>query len=382
MKIFASNHDIGSSQAIIPVLRRLQERGDEVITFTVPGAPAEAAFVQAGFPPLHPAEYGEERLDRPAMFRIIERVLPDLIIGGVAAPDDGSEKLAFQAGLDRQIPTAMILETWPNAWLGTDYGKRDFPLYSRLDALCVPDGASREMMTAYGYAEERVHATGNPANDQLGALLADRDRHRREIRERYGIPQDALVVLWCVTFDHEDVACFRPDHRSWLGFDDRELTVEFLDAMQRAETLSAGKIRAMVRQKPSYPANLVPKLITEHCPGAVFDHAPFPLGAPPLLASDLVIGAATIVVQTAALLGIPAVYYEPDLCKPDPMATNGLGITVPLYERGALKQLLLRLANDPDKELARIVSCMRSVKIPTDAAGNVVKTLDGFLKIR
>jgi len=377
-KLFATNHDVGSAQAMIPVLSQLKARGDAVLTFSVQDAPAGVAFQLAGLGPLIQSP---ELVNLQTIRSILEVEKPDAILVGVSNKDDGSEKLALQAAVEMGIPSLVVLETWPKAWMDLR-GSRDIPLYTRASCVCVPDSVSREILLKSGFAEARIAVTGNPCHDDLAEFKRERQALRSEYRSRLGLPQDAVVFLWCVTYDLDDPAMNTPDYVGWLGIREEELALEFLTSMRDYCCLGDPPLHAFLRQKPSYRSDRVRQLIADTCPAVAFDNANDRRGIPALLAADIVAGHSTIVIQTAALLGIPAVYYMPKLTRDDPMVTNALGLTAPMYREGQLRELIRELASDPAKTIGDIRSQMRSMDLPENAAGNVVEEIDRRLRLR
>lgn len=362
---------------MIPVLSRLKSRGDAISTFAVEGAPAGTAFKLAG---LEPRIQSSEQTNLRSMRLILDAEKPEAILVGVSGNDDGSEKLALQVAVEAGIPSFVVLETWPKAWIDIR-GARDVPLYSKVTCVCVPDRMSFEILMGSGFVAAQIAVTGNPCNDDLAEFKRERQVLRSDYRSRLGLPQDALVFLWCVTYDLDDPAMNTPDYVGWLGIREEELVMEFLTSMRDYRQHGDRQLCAFLRQKPSYRSDCIRRLIADICPTVAFDNANDRRGIPALLAADIVAGHSTIVIQTAALLGIPAAYYMPKLTREDPMVTNALGITVPMYREGQLREMIRGLATDSAKTIKDVRSCMRNPEFPADATGNVIREIDRVLRI-
>jgi hypothetical protein len=85
------------------------------------------------------------------------------------------------------------------------------------------------------------------------------------------------------------------------------------------------------------------------------------------------IGGTTL--HQAAQLGVPGVFYQPGATpETDDQVTNALGITKPLYERGALRELILEIARDPET-IPRLRRSLRPAVIVPGATGRVLEEL-------
>lgn len=364
--IFATNHDMGSAQAMVPALRKLKEMGLEVVTSAIPEAPAFGVFTAAGFEPKMPSFDSMFLTDRP-----------DLVLVGISVNDQGSEKLVLRAALDAEVPTAFIVETWPHRWLEV-YGARDLPLYTRADLAMLPDDVSCEHMVSMGFNRTALAATGNPSQDSFATFAKDRVRHRAEMRDRLRIPEEAVVIQWSVALDLDDPEQDKPGHTEWSGFCEKDSIKEFLTAIREVNVEKPlRKVVGVIRQKPTHGSTLVRGLIRDICPEVIFDNGR-ETGIPLILASDIVCGPVTMMVQNAAMLGVPGVFYLPDLCKPDPMIANKIGFTIPKYTRGDLRRLI-RDAGHTMNLVETLHKSVRPIHLPTDATDRVVEEIVTFV---
>ncbi|MBI4138607.1 hypothetical protein HY479_00460 [Candidatus Uhrbacteria bacterium] len=386
-KLFATNHDMGSAQAMAPALHVLQQQGSEVVAF-VNGATLR--------PQDHPDVSQEELPEAPAsqIFRaagldtrtiqgdsdlrsMIASEKPDLVLVGISAPDYGSEKMALKAAIELGIPVAFIVETWPHRWLEV-YEQRDIPLYRQAGLGLLWDQFSCDHMKSQGFDSTLFVATGNPSQDAFAALKNDRAKHRAAMRDRFRIPEDAVLIQYSTALSLDDPEEDKPGHREWSGFSEADSVREYLTAMRDVASENAPyKVRGVIRQKPSFSGVRVQEMIREICPAVIYDNSR-ETGNALLLASDIVVGSMTLMIQNAAMLGVPGAFYLPDLCTPDPMISNRLGFTIPMYARGDLGQLIRDAAYRPDhlKEFTRKV---RPIDLPLDATGNVVTAIRNFL---
>jgi hypothetical protein len=368
--VFATNHDMGSAAAMAPSLRKMREMGWRVIVFAVPDSPAFLFFTQASFEPRTPASYGFDGCTVETMTEILRTEAPDLVLVGIAVTDEGSEKRTLEAAIEMDIASAVIVETWPHRWLAV-YGERDLPLYRRASLVMVPDEISTEHLILQGFNPRATVATGNPSEDGFAANIANRVMCRRETRERLGISESAIVIQWSMSLDLDDPEQDRPGHSEWMGFSEAESVREFLNAIR---AVGNSEVVGIIRQKPTHGSERVRRMIEDICPQVIFDNGP-QTGIPMLLASDVVCGAVTMMVQNAAKLGIPGVFYFPDLPEErDPMIANRLNLTIPMYRRGELRELILS-ASDGQSLVKRLTARTQPIKLPTDATDRVVRAI-------
>ena len=171
MRIFATNHDIGSANAMIPALRLLQSEGIEISLFSSREAPARQAFLTIlGSGIAGDLEHSQADLNQSLVGSIFDEVQPDLVIGGIGTNPNGCEKLALRAAIDRAISTVVIVESWPHLWLA-NYGSRDRDLYLAVNRVLVFDNFSKMRLLEFGFKADQVVVTGNPENDELAIML-------------------------------------------------------------------------------------------------------------------------------------------------------------------------------------------------------------------
>ncbi len=394
--VFATNHDMGSAQAMIPALLALRQEGYEIRTFAQhqgplpddptdpfstpptgqPQTPAYEIFEAAGLAPTCLRSHKSLVCDANFMSRVFRAIDPSVVLVGVSTQDDGSEKAALIAAKQAKIPVVVIIESWPHRWLEA-YGNRDAGLYQQADAILLPDEISRKHMLEYGFKSKQLFVTGNPAQDSFVGHTLKRDAYRAAMRQRLGISNEAVLVQWAVSLDLDDPAQDRPDHPEWCGFSEVDSLTEFLRAMSSLEgSGSPVDVRGVIRQKPTHGSARVRRLIEEYCPSVSFDNERT-TGIPLLLASDVVCGAVTLMIQQAAMLGVLGVHYLPNLDRPDPMITNHFGLTLPRYQRGDLRNLIKTLAERPGYA-AELWSKVQPFNLPTDATERVVTAIREF----
>lgn len=377
-RIFVTTTDLAATEAVLPVLREMQ-RGEayEAVVFAAPDSAAAFAYGRASVPTKHAGHYLHATLTLETMRVILAEENPDVVLAGISNDDRSTDRLALEAARAENIPCCAIVETYPGVWL-TRYGPRDGESYRRADALFVPDEISARVAIAHGFDRDRVRVTGNPADDVLVAHACELDHRRAFMRREFGIAASAVVISWFGTYDLDNPKHRGPTFEGRYGFGEAEAYREYLEAIRDGAAIAErdGRVlRGLFRQKPTYGHAGIRGIERELGIGVVHDlRKDGPITA--IAGSDLVcslIGGTTI--HQAAKLGVPGAFYQPGATpETDDQATNALGITKSLYERGALRELILRIAADPD-ELTRLRDSLRPAAIVPGATGRVLEAL-------
>ena len=368
---------MGSAQAMVPALQELIRRGYEVVTFGVVDTPGYKVFSGAGFNPKSPNNYGQTTLTQSSMFTCLTIENPDLVLVGIATPDgNSSEKLALGVATATGINTACIIEAWPHLYL-ENYAKRDFELYKMVDKFMVFDEISKARMIEAGFLADRVVVTGVPTNDQLTVLRGKKKEARREFREKFKIPEAALLFTYAVTMNVKPGEVDIPhDDPRYMGFEESDVVQEFLRSV--CEANAARDVRAIIRIKPGRDPEPFIEFARSLFPGKLVVGSEHRDGNQIICASDVMVGTTTIMLQTAAFLGVFPVSYMPSLNRPDPQIANTLGVVRALYEEGDLRNLLLDVATGVvNLELA--MSRLAQVNLPTNATTKVADCIVSLL---
>lgn len=375
MKIFATNRDIGGTNAMAPALKRLAERGHEIIALAVKSEPAFLGF-SAYLPVRMPEYYGFSVLDREAMLMVLDRERLDLLLAGISTFPDASGRYALEAAGD-SIPTVVIVEAWPHLWLA-NYGERDLPLYREATRVLAFDELSKEKFVEVGFRPEQVVVTGNPENDVLAEMRRQRVEIGSEFRRQFEIPNNSLLFTYCVTNNLEKgtIDIF-PGDPKWCGFYETDTLSEFLRSVEKVSCFTS--VSAVVRVKPGRERGPIEALARCHCRTVKVIGEEMRDGRPILCASDLVVGTTTIMLQTASFLGVPAVSYMPNLCREDPVVANILGAVQALYLDRDLGRLIWGFAENKFVR-ANLRRRFEGRNLPTDATERVVAVIEALAK--
>ena len=170
-RIVSVARDQGSIQAIAPVLRAIQNRGD-VDLQPLAFEPGARLYVDLGIRP-EGVDYGEFAAD-PRVFtrRILQRWQPDVVLLGSSVPKGPAPNTAEQYMTaecqDAGVPTVVVLDAW-------GYYAERFGGTPRVDPSVVPDVvcaldvACRDELERIGVPAERIRVTHNPWLDRVVA---------------------------------------------------------------------------------------------------------------------------------------------------------------------------------------------------------------------
>jgi hypothetical protein len=321
----------------------------EVRIITKRDSPAQIHFAKA-FPDkdLEPTlvltqEQSWRRNTLSMMLRDADRVLTGF---------DQTSKTVLDAANAIGKPAAVVLETWPHLAVSTHGAEKMMSLYGKASAIFVPDEDSRSCLLRAGFDDQHLIITGNPAHDFYAGALEYRAIARRAFRLERHVPENAIVATWLMTQDLDDLNVHQSDHPEWYGISEVECVKEFLEAVKRFG-FGTPPLWGLVRQKPSYGTKMISTLGSQAGTSVVFDNEPEGHGLPALFASDIVFGVSTSMLDTAALLGIPSIYYRPAYTGLEKMITTTLGLTTEVTasnigDSGGLQEMLKRLSENPE----------------------------------
>jgi hypothetical protein len=319
-------------------------------------------------------ERPHHELNPRVLGKLFDEIQPDLVLVGISTNPDGVEKLALKAAKERHIATLAMIETWPHLWL-TNYGTRDLELYLAVTRLLVFDEISKMHLLEKGFKENQVIVTGNPENDELPVLVAKRAEIEKSFKNKLGIDNEDKIFTYAITNNLESgqLDIDENDCR-WLGFKESTVVIEFLQAVEAARSYQP--LRGIIRIKKGRERAPFEALIREYSPSTIIVGEEVKDSRHIILSSDVIVGTTTIMLQTAAFMGVFPISYMPNLSRPDPQFANRLGIIKVIAREGELRQFLPEIARDR-KIIDVEKSILTSVSIPTDSTRRVAAAIEG-----
>jgi hypothetical protein len=326
--------DAGGASAVAPVIRALRSAG-----YSVPAlAYAEARTLWREKDIEFQELVDATTVDDAAAF--LKRLDAGLVLLGTSMNGIDLEKRFLKAARRLGMPTLAVLDFWSN------YLPRFADEQGRLgelpDVIAVMDDQACADMERQGFPRERLIVTGQPAFDELAVLgKAATPRQRAATREVLGIGADERLVVFA---SQPVTAMYGADASSpgYLGYTEHTVLALVSRCLERIACRTGQKLVLWVRPHPrENPSELQPSA-GNRVRAVVSSQGDSRELA---LAADLVTGMTSAFLVEACLLGCPVLSLQPELRGTDPLPTNRMGWSRPVYHEEdmepALQSLLL-----------------------------------------
>ena len=353
MNVLAVAGDAGGANAVAPVIRQLLEMAGVTVTCRAYAAAAHL-WDTAGFNPQPVRQPDLGSCDR-------------LLLGTSVNQDQWELQFILEAKA-RRIPSLCVLDAWINyreRFLFGD-GRTVLP-----EVIAVMDEYACHAMLNEGFPSECLRVTGQPAFDDLAPFDHPEavERARNEVNHLVGIRDHELRILYVS----------QPLSQLWskevLGFHEREVLVDIVQALERVLQSHAVKASLLVKLHPrdSRESVLIPKCQSSYLRIAVIENNcldPRHL----VLGSDFVCGMNSTLLMEACLLKKPVISYQPNLQISDPLPTNLNGWSCAVRERATLESALEAELFDQKSKTFR-QGLLKHMRISGGAAARIVKLL-------
>lgn len=328
IRVLVAANDPGGAQAILPVVLKLEARGDEVLALLT--GPACAIFAQRGVAHEVATDWDDSTLTaRVAAFT------PDIFLAGTST-GIGIDKRLMQH-LASSIPAVYVLDFWNNYALRFSHAENDLRYLP--DRVCVMDETAHKGMREAGIPEERIVITGNPYFEHFTEHVLRDD-------------EDARRVLFISQPISEHVG--KP-----YGFDEFDALRGLISALPATHRLT---IRLHPRDDQyKYDSFLSESVQLSDEPNVERD----------LSRAGLVVGMFSPVLMQAALAGKVAISFQPGRIGDDPLPTNATGITFSAETQVALVHAIQAYLQGERSERVQ-----HAYQGPTDATKAVLRVID------
>jgi len=253
---------------------------------------------------------------------------------------DMTEKYMWEWASKRKVPSIAILDQWQN------YKERfSGPLGTEVcqylpDVICAMDESARQGMIRDGIPAERIKIVGHPSLSRLRQIMTrTNNKDIAEARKKLKLKDTQKMILFVsepFTDSYGDVA----------GYTELTILEEVLMYFQRRYSLANNKdrIHLVIKRHPKnspdafnrFKGNrLIPMIISDE-----IDKVPL------LLASDLVIGMASIMLMESIALGRPTVSVQVGAKMKDLCEAVNQKIIPSISTHEEMTQLLDRLLDD------------------------------------
>ncbi len=183
-KILAVSQHAGGSNAISPVIKKLSENGEDVLTLDY-GA---SLFKEYEIPTHNLDEFGVKKLTKENLEKIIKETMREFVLTGTCVKENYSiDQLAILAS--RKIcPSLSVLDTGQEYLerFKTKTGEWILP-----DKIAVINEQIKKSMVKLGFSENILEATGNPYFD---SLLGFGKKNKEELRKKNGILNKKFII--------------------------------------------------------------------------------------------------------------------------------------------------------------------------------------------
>lgn len=309
MVVLVAAHETGSANALVPVIRTLAEQA-QVQVQVLATAYAPRLFREERIP------HREIRLPEatPAQLlqhadQFLEDCKPDLLILGTAW-EKNLEKALLKKATARGIRTLAMVDNWSyfrERFLGLDNQNLVFP-----DKVAVVDEAARRQALQEGIPPERMVITGQPHLESLPkkagqpAVRNQADRLRRQwLAASAGETAHRLIL-----FVSEPLSTYSgPTSPYYRGYTEVDALKGVLQAAEVVGQRRGLRTRVVAKLHPREELASSPLVAWAASQKVRIEKEIPPLAS--FLASDAVVGMASMALLEAACVGRPAASFEP-----------------------------------------------------------------------
>ena len=183
-KVIATSWHPGGANAIIPVIKRLQ---NDIEVEVIGHGFSEGVFKMAGIDYKTIVDYHINNISTNSMIQIVEEIHPQLVLTGSSIQDKDNRNVIEQtitlAARKKKIKSLSVMDWWGNLWekfsdlydengrfreeiygklLPPEYTEKDGKFKFLPDKIGVMDSSIKMAMLEEGFDENRLVITGNP----------------------------------------------------------------------------------------------------------------------------------------------------------------------------------------------------------------------------
>lgn len=341
-RVLALSRDIGSVQAILPVLHRLDSDPDYQLTVILPEA-TRSLFEQFGIPVQVFDEAGFSLDAEGYVDKLLRLHYPDLVLSGSSPaksiPPETPEQFMTWVARRHAIKTLAVLDFWGM------YKERFFDSEGRLDnrlipdRLCLLDNQSREQLIKLGLKQKHMVITHNPWMDQV-------------VSELNNLSQGSNLLSGCglnVLFVSQPLRETKDIHAR--PYDQESILSGILAAIQQAQ-LDGSKHHVLIWAHPSEDSDRWLDIGKWQCPG-IDIRVVEERGAAILAHVDLVVTSHSTVVYEALYYGTPCISFRPGGDVAGPLITDSMGLSKSFTNETGFKQYLQKTDFENERNILR-----------------------------
>lgn len=325
--VLAVTCDPGGADVVIPVVKELDVRGISAAVAAAGRSPA--AWRREGIEPDAENErWLEGELGEAEADEILDRFDPRILVAATSI-NAAFERSIIRAARRRSLPVVVVMDSHHELIRETPPGERgDY-------TLAISERMRRNLVDA-DYAPDRVIVAGQLAYEEVGSKRPSLESRREELKRKWS-PDGRLLIL--IVSDNLTQAFGHDGAKNRFGYDEIICRRDIVSVLGRMSARH-GTFRTIVKLHPKehWPEADDPCMVSH--PGldiAVLQQADT---AELIIASDLVIGGATIAMVWATLLERPTISYQPGCREPGLLHTVEDGVTPLVTDAGALQEVM------------------------------------------
>lgn len=324
-KVLAACQDPGSCNAILPVVLRLRQEGQEVGLFASLYSADILKQKKVSFFEVSPERFG-------SVNGIFREGKTNLVLTG-ASLGFSLEDVFIEESRKLNIKSMAIFDSWINYAVRFCKLPDTKNLVYLPDYICVPDNLAKMEMESEGIPGKIIRVTGNPYFDDLSKDIA---RYSAEMRNdflaKHSMPPEARIVTFFSQRIDKTFGSSASDE-GFLGF----TQFDALDLLCQAigDLEDSAKLLLVVKPHPKedkagYDSflekkrNLRTAIIDTDDPRKV------------LAVSDIVAGISSVMLIEAHILSKKVLCIQPNLCRKDPFILSRLNIIKRLDDKAKI----------------------------------------------
>lgn len=298
-KIIFAAQDLGGFKAILPVIKKLKNKKNLLLKIILADESIKSARENR-------ISYQDgSKLTDKKLTRLLKEERPDLVFTATSL-GRSVEKRITKVAKDKKIKTIAIVDFWAN------YKKR----FSSLpDYILVIDEIMKKEMIKEGFNSQKLIITGNPFFDSFSKLAFSQE--------------EKIISFFCQPISE---LYKHPE------FDEIKVFNDLVETFEKLEVKMPIKIKFHPRTKKINKFN---KIIKNSKLKILIEKR---LSAEKLIErSKLITGMNSIMLFLAAMTKKKVLSYQPNLKGPDPLISNRLGLSTPVYKKENLCSVLRKL---------------------------------------
>lgn len=371
-RIVATSTHPGGANAIAPVIKQLSYEGSYGV-LVIGHQSSEKIFqsYRIGYNTIY--NFGLPDVSVESMNKLLQLESPSLVLTGTSYQTDDNRDIIEQtmtlAAKKVGIKSLAVLDMWD------EYRRRFSNVYTGEDLVFLPDKIAimdrlaEEAMIKEGIERERLVITGNPFFDELVGLKDSFGLDElMKVRIDLGIHPNAFLIFYgSQPIEH--------DYGQKYGYTEKTALRELLnavDSLPREEDVSV-----LVKVHPRENKRDLEEIARGYGYPIVVDQQS--KTRPALLASDVVVSPFSTVLVESSYLDKPSISLQPGLIIEDPLITNKLGVTLPVYKPEEIRSVLESVLFDSNY-LKKLEEKRKDFKTDGKATERVAKLVHKMLE--